>query len=147
MQALAIALAQINITVGAISENADKIVAFAERAAGQGAYLIVFPELALSGYPPEDLLLKRHCPVEAKKHAIDGQGRPYAVQDLARDRLERLFADAPTRHGLAVGGEYELDALPLSLRQDAAVDIAGVLEGKDFVTAIDMAGALLEVGQ
>ncbi|HWB53789.1 MAG TPA: NAD+ synthase [Tepidisphaeraceae bacterium] len=53
-----IALAQINPTVGAISANNEKIVAFARRAREQGASLVVFPELSLIGYPPKDLLLK-----------------------------------------------------------------------------------------
>lgn len=53
-----IALAQINSTVGDLSGNAGKIVDFIGRAKEEKAELIVFPELALCGYPPEDLLLK-----------------------------------------------------------------------------------------
>ena len=52
-----IALAQINPTVGDLRGNLERIVAFAGRAREAGAHLVVFPELALSGYPPEDLLL------------------------------------------------------------------------------------------
>ena len=55
-----IALAQINPTVGALSENAQKILAFADRAREAGAELVVFPELSLCGYPPKDLLSRRH---------------------------------------------------------------------------------------
>jgi NAD+ synthase (glutamine-hydrolysing) len=54
-----IALAQINTTVGGLAENAARILAFAERADAQGAELVVFPELALTGYPPRDLVEKR----------------------------------------------------------------------------------------
>ncbi len=53
-----IALAQINCTVGDLAGNAALILDCAERAKAQGASLLVTPELALSGYPPEDLLLR-----------------------------------------------------------------------------------------
>jgi len=53
---LAIALAQVNPVVGDVAGNAGK--ARAARAAAQGADLILFPELFIAGYPPEDLVLK-----------------------------------------------------------------------------------------
>ncbi|MEA2332778.1 MAG: hypothetical protein QOH58_2916 [Thermoleophilaceae bacterium] len=55
---LRIALAQIDPTVGDIEGNARKIAERSAEAREQGAALVIFPELALSGYPPEDLLLK-----------------------------------------------------------------------------------------
>jgi NAD+ synthase (glutamine-hydrolysing) len=55
---LKIALAQINSTVGAIESNTKKIIDFILKAKEQNADLVVFPELAITGYPPEDLLLK-----------------------------------------------------------------------------------------
>ncbi len=55
---LRVALAQINPTVGDVDGNARKIAARIAEARDEGAALVVFPELALSGYPPEDLLLK-----------------------------------------------------------------------------------------
>jgi len=51
-----IALGQINTTIGDFSGNAAKIVAFAQRARAAGAGLILFPELAVCGYPPRDLV-------------------------------------------------------------------------------------------
>ena len=51
-----IALAQINPTVGDLASNTDRILRLAERAAEAGADLAVFPELAISGYPPLDLV-------------------------------------------------------------------------------------------
>ncbi|HOW27061.1 MAG TPA: NAD+ synthase [Elusimicrobiota bacterium] len=58
MSILRVALAQINPTVGAIESNAEKIKDYALRANARGAHIVVFPELALTGYPPEDLLFK-----------------------------------------------------------------------------------------
>ncbi len=51
-----IALGQINPTVGDFSRNAAKIIQFARQARSAGAGLILFPELAVSGYPPHDLV-------------------------------------------------------------------------------------------
>jgi NAD+ synthase (glutamine-hydrolysing) len=65
-----LALAQINTTVGDISGNLDKILQFAARAAAEGAQLVVFPELAITGYPPMDLLLKSNF-VQANLDALD----------------------------------------------------------------------------
>ena len=58
MRRLRLAMAQINPTVGALRKNADKILAYAGKAERAGCDLVVFPELALTGYPPEDLLMK-----------------------------------------------------------------------------------------
>lgn len=58
MTMLRIALAQINLTVGDIEGNAAKIKANLARAREQQANIVLFPELTLAGYPPEDLLLK-----------------------------------------------------------------------------------------
>jgi NAD+ synthase (glutamine-hydrolysing) len=54
-----VALAQTNTTVGDLCGNTRKIISFAERAVTSGAKIIVFPELALTGYPPRDLLEKQ----------------------------------------------------------------------------------------
>jgi NAD+ synthase (glutamine-hydrolysing) len=55
-----VALAQINSTVGDIAGNEAKVREYLARARDAGAQLALFPELAVSGYPPEDLLLKEH---------------------------------------------------------------------------------------
>ncbi len=55
---LRIALGQINATVGDLSGNSRRILARLDEARAAGADLIAFPELAVTGYPPEDLLLK-----------------------------------------------------------------------------------------
>jgi NAD+ synthase (glutamine-hydrolysing) len=53
-----VALAQINTTVGAFAQNRSKVVEFYERAVAQGARVVLFPEMTLTGYPPRDLLLR-----------------------------------------------------------------------------------------
>src|SRR5262245_6378440 len=51
-----VALAPIDTTVGDLSGNSERVLAFSERARAGGAALAVFPELTLTGYPPRDLV-------------------------------------------------------------------------------------------
>jgi len=55
---LRVALAQINITVGDLVGNRDKILTWMDRVREMKADIVAFPEMAITGYPPEDLLLK-----------------------------------------------------------------------------------------
>ena len=75
---LALALAQLNPTVGDIAGNAAKVRAARATAAGQGADIVMFPELFLAGYPPEDLVLKPAF-IDACRAA---------VEDLARETAD-----------------------------------------------------------
>ena len=59
MSSVRVAMAQINVTVGDLDGNVEKIALWSEKAKQVGADIVMFPELALCGYPPEDLLLKR----------------------------------------------------------------------------------------
>ena len=59
MPAVRVAMAQINPTVGDLAGNSAKILDAAKRAHSQGTQIVVFPELALTGYPIEDLALSR----------------------------------------------------------------------------------------
>jgi NAD+ synthase len=72
---LAIAVAQLNSTLGDIAGNATKVREARATAAAQGADLVVFPELFISGYPPEDLVLKPAFQAACRA----------AVEDLARE--------------------------------------------------------------
>ena len=58
VRTLRLALAQINVTVGDLAGNVERILRDMRRAAEAGAQIVAFPELAITGYPPEDLLLK-----------------------------------------------------------------------------------------
>jgi NAD+ synthase len=72
---LAIAVAQLNSTVGDIAGNAAKVREARAIAAAQGADIVVFPELFIAGYPPEDLVLKPAFQAACRS----------AVEDLARE--------------------------------------------------------------
>jgi NAD+ synthase (glutamine-hydrolysing) len=58
MRSFRVGLAQINCTVGDLEGNTKKIIQYVDKAKKMGVELICFPELAVTGYPPEDLLLK-----------------------------------------------------------------------------------------
>jgi NAD+ synthase (glutamine-hydrolysing) len=68
MKTLRIALAQINPTVGDIKGNSEKIIEYIEKAGANDADIVVFPELAVTGYPPEDLLLDKSFLKDAMSH-------------------------------------------------------------------------------
>ncbi len=70
MNTIRIALAQNNPTVGDLEGNTNQVLDYIERGRLAGADLIAFPELALTGYPPEDLLMKPHF-VRENRRALD----------------------------------------------------------------------------
>ncbi len=86
-----VALIQMNPTVGAVKENAATILRFAQEAAAAGAAIAVFPELALCGYPPDDLVLRPRF-----LNAVEDE-----VEKLAAALPEELLAmvGAPLREG------------------------------------------------
>src|SRR5947199_1460308 len=65
-----LALAQMNTVVGDLDGNRERIVARLEEARSAGAELVLFPELAVTGYPPEDLLLRPGF-LRAARRAVD----------------------------------------------------------------------------
>ena len=77
-----IALAQINNTVGDLAGNSAKILDFARQAQRAGAEAVAFPELALTGYPPRDLV-EKHSFLDRTQHALEGIARESADLDLA----------------------------------------------------------------
>jgi NAD+ synthase (glutamine-hydrolysing) len=111
------ALAQINATVGDLVGNAGKIAAAARRAHAQGARLVVAPELALTGYPPEDLLLR-----PAFMQACGD-----ALQALAREvaDLEGLHLVVGHPHQFAGQGDVRTKSLSVLQRFNAASVLAG----------------------
>src|SRR3954469_23098150 len=81
MSQLRIALAQVNTTVGDITGNAELTVEWTRRAAEAGAHLVVFPEMMLTGYPVEDLALRKSF-VAASQRAPQRTARRLAEEGL-----------------------------------------------------------------
>jgi NAD+ synthase (glutamine-hydrolysing) len=86
MPAVRVAMAQINPTVGDLSGNSAKILAFAKRASAEGAQIVVFPEMALTGYPIEDLALSADFLTSSEKSLSK------LASDLAKAGLSELTA-------------------------------------------------------
>jgi NAD+ synthase (glutamine-hydrolysing) len=109
-----IALAQVNATVGDLAGNADLIVDWTRRAAGQGARLVVFPEMMLTGYPVEDLALRASF-VEASIAALDATAERLAAEGLGGIAVVTGYLDRVTgmrpRVGLPAGAPLDAAAL------------------------------------
>ncbi|HEX2371874.1 MAG TPA: nitrilase-related carbon-nitrogen hydrolase, partial [Solirubrobacterales bacterium] len=103
---LRIALAQINTTVGDIDGNAARIAKAIESAQAAGAQLVILPELAVPGYPPEDLLLKRHF-LAANTRALEGIAE--GVRDIVA-LVGYAEADGFVHNALAVLADGEVKA-------------------------------------
>jgi NAD+ synthase (glutamine-hydrolysing) len=114
MRRIRIALAQINPTVGDLDGNVRKIVEGMERARRAGAGLVAFPELAIPGYPPEDLLFKGAF-IEANLRALDEVMR--ASRGLTAvvgfvDKRDDIFNAAAVLHDGRRAGVYHKQYLP-----------------------------------
>ena len=112
-----VALAQINATVGDLAGNTDKIVDAARRAYGQGARLVLTPELGLCGYPPEDLLL-RPAFMRACADALAGCARRLAD-------LPGLFVVVGHPYQQGESGDVRSKSVAVQLRFNAASVLSG----------------------
>ncbi|WP_424887768.1 NAD+ synthase [Streptomyces sp. XH2] len=81
MPQLRLALNQIDSCVGDLAGNAESIVHWTRHSAGQGAHLVAFPEMALTGYPVEDLALRPSF-VDASRAALDALAARLAAEGL-----------------------------------------------------------------
>jgi NAD+ synthase (glutamine-hydrolysing) len=111
---LRIALAQVNVTVGDLAGNAEIIVEWTRRAAVRGARVVVFPEMALTGYPVEDLALRASF-VEASIATLRDVAERLNVEDLGAvavvvGYLDRKTGVAP-RTGLPAGAPLDAAAV------------------------------------
>ena len=114
MRRIRIGLAQINPTVGDIDGNVRKIVDGMDYARRLGCRLVAFPELAITGYPPEDLLFKRAF-IEANLRALDDVTR--ASRGLTAvvgfvDKRDDIFNAAAILHDGARAGVFHKQYLP-----------------------------------
>ena len=116
MSAWHLALAQINLTVGALADNAKLVLRAAQAAAALGAQLIAFPELALSGYPPEDLVLKPHfladAAAELRKLAAALPPEPLVVVGFPEAADGKIFNAAAVLRGGKIMATYRKMLLP-----------------------------------
>ncbi len=114
MAKVRIALAQVNATVGDLAGNAEIIVAWTRRAAARGARVVVFPEMALTGYPVEDLALRASF-VEASIAALRDVAERLNVEGLGgvavvAGYLDRRAGLAP-RTGVPAGAPLDAAAV------------------------------------
>ncbi|MCX5666128.1 MAG: NAD+ synthase [Candidatus Omnitrophica bacterium] len=114
-KSLRLAQAQLNSVVGDISYNAQKIISCIGRAERAGADIVTFPELAVTGYPPEDLLFKSHFiqrNIDAlKKIALSVNGI-IAVVGFVDKRGSNIFNAAAIIHKKKIRAIYHKMLLP-----------------------------------
>lgn len=109
-----IALAQINTTVGDLDGNAAKIVDYMGRARDLGADVVAFPELAVTGYPPEDLLFKRQFIDDNKARALEVAAASTEIVSIFGfvDSDPDVYNAAAVAHDGKVVGVYHKMHLP-----------------------------------
>src|SRR5438132_1702598 len=114
MRRLRVGLAQVNPTVGDIDGNTSRVLEWLARARGLGCDLVAFPELIVTGYPPEDLLFKSAF-IEANLRALAHIARATtwltAVVGFV-DKRDDIFNAAAVLHDGAVAGIYHKQYLP-----------------------------------
>ncbi|HEX4661062.1 MAG TPA: NAD+ synthase [Streptosporangiaceae bacterium] len=114
MPRMRIALAQVNATVGDLAGNSDLIIEWTRRAADQGARLVVFPEMMLTGYPVEDLALRTSF-ADASIAALQTTAERLAAEGLGGIAVVTGYLDRKTgmrpRVGLPAGAPLDAAAL------------------------------------
>lgn len=111
---ICVTIAQLNLTVGAIADNTDRIIDAMRRAPGE-TDIILFPELCVSAYPPEDLLLRPafHEAVQAAIARIVSQsGEIYLLIGHPRRQGDRLYNAASLIHRQKIIAVYHKQNLP-----------------------------------
>ena len=106
MRTLRVGLAQINTTVGDMDGNVAKVLEYAAKAREQGCDLVAFPELTVTGYPPEDLLLRRSFVVDnraALERIVEGTVPGDAASGNRRGDRPVALGGQPPAPTLVVG--------------------------------------------
>ncbi|MBN1350531.1 NAD+ synthase [candidate division KSB1 bacterium] len=109
-----LALAQINTTVGALDLNAELIIENIQKSRENAVDLIVFPELSITGYPPEDLLFKKQFVNKniEKLHQIASHTRNIAAIVGFADKTDKLYNAAAILYNGEICGVYHKIFLP-----------------------------------
>ena len=134
---LPLALAQLDVTVGDIAGNERKLCDWLARAREAEAQVVLFPELALTGYPPEDLLLKEHFLLDAREalQRLAAEVHDTVVVVGFPERTEDVYNAAAVLCDGEVRGIYRKVYLPNY----------GVFDEQRYFQAGDR-GAMVEVG-
>ncbi len=115
MQTLRVALAQLNTTIGDLDGNRAKILDAARRAAAQDVDLVAFSELAITGYPPEDQLLRSAFIEDARRSletlAAEAKGLPPLIVGCV-EFDQHLYNAAAVIHEGRVVATYRKQRLP-----------------------------------
>ncbi|MDQ3915368.1 MAG: NAD+ synthase [Actinomycetota bacterium] len=109
------ALAQLNLTVGDVSGNRRRLIETVEWARGAGAQVLVVPELATTGYPPDDLLLKEsflRANVDSLRQVAAQTGDLLAFVGFVQPTSRALYNAAAVCHGGEVVAVYRKHRLP-----------------------------------
>jgi NAD+ synthase (glutamine-hydrolysing) len=114
MRQVRLGLAQINPTVGDLDGNFDRVVAWIEKARAQSVDVLAFPEMVITGYPPEDLLLKPSFIERAmeRTRALLPMTRGITVVVGTVDRDFDLYNAAAVLHDGQLVGTYRKRYLP-----------------------------------
>ena len=114
MPSIRISIAQINTTVGDLEANQSKIISYIEKARQDRSDVIVFPELTVTGYPPEDLL---HKPYFVDQNMTSAQKVAEATQDICAvygfvESQNGLYNSAAIAHNGKLISTYQKQLLP-----------------------------------
>jgi NAD+ synthase (glutamine-hydrolysing) len=116
LRSLRVGLAQIDTTIGDLAGNAEKIAAWIGRARDLAVDLVAFPELAITGYPPEDLLLRRSFVADnlaaLDRVAATTKGITAVVGFVDVDGDGEIFNAAAILHDGRIAGRYHKQFLP-----------------------------------
>ncbi|MCX8005578.1 MAG: NAD+ synthase [Burkholderiaceae bacterium] len=137
-----VAVAQINCTVGDFEGNSRRLLDCAQRAAAAGAHALLTPELSLSGYPPEDLLLRRSF-YEASDRAL----AQLATRLLPHGHLQVIVGHPLEREGrrfnaasVLAGGRVQATYFKHDLPNYAVFDEQRYFTPDDRPLVVDIAG-------
>jgi NAD+ synthase (glutamine-hydrolysing) len=139
MSKLRLALCQMNATVGDLAGNAERIRTGIDAAREAGARVILFPELALSGYPPEDLLLRVHF-------LKDTEARLRELADAAEGIVAIVGFPECDDAGVYNSAAVLADGAVHSIYRKVHLPNYGVFDEQRYFKAGDASGAVIDLG-